>query len=78
MIGHVGPEAALGGPIAALKDGDVIELDLEKFELNVRLSNEEITDRLAGWTAPPLAYTRGTLGKYIKLVQPAAQGAVTG
>jgi dihydroxy-acid dehydratase len=78
MIGHVGPEAALGGPIAALRDGDVIELDLEKFELNVRLSDEELADRLADWTTPPPPYTRGTLGKYIKLVQPAARGAVTG
>jgi dihydroxy-acid dehydratase len=78
MIGHVGPEAALGGPIAALRDGDVIDLDLEKFELNVRLSNEELADRLADWSAPPPPYTRGTLGKYIKLVQPAAKGAVTG
>jgi dihydroxy-acid dehydratase len=77
MIGHVGPEAALGGPIAALRDGDVIDLDLEKFELNVRLSAEELSDRLASWTAPPPPYSRGTLGKYIKLVQPAAKGAVT-
>jgi dihydroxy-acid dehydratase len=78
MIGHVGPEAALGGPIAALRDGDVIELDLERFELNVRLSDEELADRLATWVAPPPPYTRGTLGKYIKLVQPASRGAVTG
>ncbi|MFP6569876.1 MAG: dihydroxy-acid dehydratase, partial [Dehalococcoidia bacterium] len=78
MIGHVGPEAALGGPIAALRDGDVIELDLERFELNVRLSDEELADRLATWVAPPAPYTRGTLGKYIKLVQPASRGAVTG
>jgi dihydroxy-acid dehydratase len=78
MIGHVGPEAALGGPIAALRDGDVIELDLERFELNVRLSAEELADRMATWVAPPPPYTRGTLGKYIKLVQPASRGAVTG
>ncbi|MCH7594718.1 MAG: dihydroxy-acid dehydratase, partial [Chloroflexi bacterium] len=78
MIGHVGPEAALGGPIAALRDGDVIELDLERFELNVKISKEELDDRLSRWTAPPAAYTRGTLGKYIKLVQPAAKGAITG
>ncbi|MCX8252249.1 MAG: dihydroxy-acid dehydratase, partial [Dehalococcoidia bacterium] len=78
MIGHVGPEAALGGPIAALRDGDVIELDLERFELNVRLSDEQLADRMATWVAPPPPYTRGTLGKYIKLVQPASRGAVTG
>ena len=78
MIGHVGPEAALGGPIAALRDGDVIELDLERFELNVRLSDEQLKNRMASWVAPPPPYTRGTLGKYIKLVQPASRGAVTG
>jgi dihydroxy-acid dehydratase len=78
MIGHVGPEAALGGPIAALRDGDIIELDLERFELNVRLSAEQLADRMATWVAPPPPYTRGTLGKYIKLVQPASRGAVTG
>ena len=78
MIGHVGPEAALGGPIAALRDGDVIDLDLERFELNVRLSDEQLKNRMASWVAPPPPYTRGTLGKYIKLVQPASRGAVTG
>ncbi|MDA1257683.1 MAG: dihydroxy-acid dehydratase [Chloroflexi bacterium] len=78
MIGHVGPEAAVGGPIAALRDGDVIELDLERFELNVRISAEELSDRLAAWRAPEPVYTRGTFGKYIKLVQSAAKGAVTG
>ena len=78
MIGHVGPEAAVGGPIAAVRDGDVIEIDLDNFELNVRLSDEEIRARLETWKPLPPPYKTGVLSKYIKLVHPAAQGAVTG
>ena len=78
MIGHVGPEAAVGGPIAAVRDGDVIEIDLDNFELNVRLSDEEIRARLETWEPLPPPYKSGVLGKYIKLVHPAAQGAITG
>ena len=77
MIGHVGPEAAVGGPIAAVEPGDVVEIDLDKFELNVRISDEELKARLAKWQPKPPPYTRGVLSKYIKLVQPAATGAVT-
>jgi len=76
-IGHVGPEAAIGGPIAALRDGDVIDVDLSGFQLNVRLTTEQIADRLKSWKPRKPPYTTGFLGKYIKLVQPAAQGAVT-
>ncbi len=78
MIGHVGPEAAAGGPIAAVQHGDVVEIDLENFELNVKISDEELRSRLAGWKPKPPPYSSGVLGKYIKLVQPAAKGAVTG
>jgi dihydroxy-acid dehydratase len=78
MIGHVGPEAAVGGPIAAVEPGDIVEIDLEKFELNVKISDEEMTARLAKWTPKPPPYSRGTLAKYIKLAQPASKGAVTG
>ena len=78
MIGHVGPEAAVGGPIAAVQEGDEVEIDLERFELNVKISNDELQQRLATWTPPKPLYTRGTLSKYIKLVQPAAKGAITG
>ncbi len=77
MIGHVGPEAAVGGPIGAVENGDVVEIDLDKFELNVRIANEELKTRMAKWQPKPPPYTRGTLSKYIKLVQPAAKGAVT-
>ena len=78
MIGHVGPEAAVGGPIAAVQDGDTIEIDLDSFELNVKISDEELKSRLSGWTPKDPPYTSGVLSKYIKLVHPAATGAITG
>ncbi|MQG20270.1 MAG: dihydroxy-acid dehydratase [SAR202 cluster bacterium] len=77
IIGHLGPEAAVGGPIAAVEDGDTVEIDLEKFELNLKISSEEIAERLKCWKPRKPVYERGTLGKYIKLVQPASKGAVT-
>ena len=76
-IGHVCPEAATGGPIAAVRDGDVVEVDLNKFTLNVLLSDEEIATRLKAWTPPEPTYTRGVLAKYSKLFGPASSGAVT-
>ena len=78
MIGHVGPEAAVGGPIAAVQDGDTIEINLDDFELNVKISQEQLQTRLSNWQPKPPSYTRGSLSKYIKLVQPASTGAVTG
>ena len=78
MIGHVGPEAAIGGPIAAVENGDMIEIDLEKFELNVKISFEEMNSRLDNLKFPEPPYSSGVLGKYIKLVQPASKGAFTG
>jgi len=77
IIGHLGPEAALGGPIAAVENGDEIEINLNKFELNLKVSSEIISKRLADWKPRKPLYERGTLGKYIKLVQPASQGAIT-
>ena len=77
IIGHLGPEAAVGGPIAAVEDGDTVEIDLEKFELNLKISSEEIAERLKSWKPRKPVSERGTLGKYIKLVQPASKGAVT-
>ena len=77
IIGHLGPEAAVGGPIAAVEDGDTVEIDLEKFELNLKISSEEIAERLKSWKPRKPLYEKGTLGKYIKLVQPASKGAVT-
>ena len=78
MIGHVGPEAAVGGPIAAVENGDIIEIDLEKFELNMKVSDLDIKNRLIGIKHPDPPYKSGVLGKYIKLVQPASKGAITG
>ena len=78
IIGHVGPEAAVGGPIAAVQDGDTVEINLNDFELNLRISDEEMQDRLSKWQPKPPPYTRGSLSKYIKLVGPASAGAVTG
>ena len=78
IIGHLGPEAAVGGPIAAVENGDTIEIDLDKFELNLMIPSEEIKDRLKSWKPRKPLYEKGTLGKYIKLVQPASKGAITG
>lgn len=78
MAGHVSPEAACAGPIAALKDGDKIIFDLDHRQLNVQLSDKEIQSRLKGWTPPPLHYTKGVMAKYAKLVGSASQGAVCG
>ena len=78
MIGHIGPEAAVGGPIAAVENGDQIEVDLDNFELNVKISEQELKSRLSKWQPKPPPYTKGVLSKYIKLVNPASTGAVTG
>ncbi|MAG35820.1 MAG: dihydroxy-acid dehydratase, partial [Dehalococcoidia bacterium] len=77
MIAHMAPEAAVGGPIAALRDGDVIQIDIPNRKLDVQLSDEELQDRLASWQAPEPRYQVGMLAKYAKLVSSAAVGAVT-
>lgn len=76
-IGHVGPEAAVGGPIGLLRDGDIIAIDAEKGTLDVELSEEELARRRAEWKAPATIYTSGALYKYAQLVGPAVKGAVT-
>ncbi len=76
MVGHVAPEAYRGGPIAAIREGDIIVLDVEARELNVELSDDEIATRLAGWTRPAPNYTTGVLAKYATLVSSASEGAV--
>lgn len=75
-IGHLSPEAAEGGPLAVLKDGDLIEIDIPQNKLNVALSEAEINERLAGWRPPPPRVTRGYLARYARLVSSAATGAV--
>jgi dihydroxy-acid dehydratase len=76
MIGHVAPEAAHGGPIAAVREGDEIEIDLEARQVNLLLSDAEIADRLAAWTPPPPRYTHGVMARYAALVSSASEGAV--
>jgi dihydroxy-acid dehydratase len=78
MVGHVAPEAAVGGPIAAVRDGDAIDLDIPSRRLSLSVPVAEISGRLANWTAPPPRYTTGVLAKYARLVASASQGAVTG
>lgn len=77
MIGHVAPEAFRGGPIAALKDGDPIVIDVSKRSLHVELDDSTIQERLADWKAPKNRYSDGVFAKYAALVSSAAQGAVT-
>jgi len=77
VVGHVTPEAAVGGPIAIIEDGDGITIDAENRTLNLNISQEEIDARLSKWKAPAPKETRGTLAKYAKLVSSASEGAVT-
>jgi len=77
MIGHVAPEAFMGGPIAAVREGDIISINLETRTLQLEVPAEEIAARLKKWSAPALKYTTGVFQKYVKLVGSAAQGAVT-
>jgi dihydroxy-acid dehydratase len=76
-IGHVGPEAAIGGPIALLRDGDIIAIDAEKGTLDVELAAAELAERRAGWSARPANFTSGYLWKYAEQVGTARGGAVT-
>jgi dihydroxy-acid dehydratase len=76
-VGHVGPEAAVGGPIALLRDGDIIELDADKATLNVKLSDEELAKRRAVWKPREHEYGSGYLWKYTREVGSALNGAVT-
>ena len=76
MVGHVSPEAQVGGPIAALKDGDIVTVDAEHRVLKVDVSDEELKARLSKWKQPEPRYKRGVLFKYSKLVHSATEGAV--
>ena len=78
MAGHVAPEAASGGPIAAVHEGDSISIDLVKRTIDLEIPAEELARRLREWKAPAAKYTSGVFQKYVKLVGSAAQGAVTG
>jgi dihydroxy-acid dehydratase len=77
MVGHVAPEAAVGGPIAGIREGDLIVVDVEQRKLEVELSPAELASRLRGWAPPVPRYTSGVFAKYAALVSSAAEGAVT-
>jgi dihydroxy-acid dehydratase len=77
VVGHVSPEAAVGGPIALLEDGDTLEIDAESKEINVLISDEELARRREAWRRPRSPVTRGVLAKYRNEVSSASEGAVT-
>jgi dihydroxy-acid dehydratase len=77
MVGHVAPEAASGGPIAAVREGDLVSIDIQKRTIELEIPAEELTERLYSWKTPEPKYTSGVFQKYVKLVGSAARGAVT-
>lgn len=77
MVGHVAPEAFVGGPIAAVREGDSILLDIENRRIELEIPAEEMASRLKAWSAPPLRYKSGVFRKYVNAVGSAALGAVT-
>jgi len=78
MAGHVAPEAGVGGPLAAVREGDIIRMDIEKRTIELEVSEAEMKSRLAAWTPRPPRFNSGVFQKYVKLVGSASQGAVTG
>jgi len=77
MAGHVAPEAAVGGPIAAVREGDIIHIDIPNRKLTVEISDKEIAERLQTWEKPPPRFARGVFAKYANTVSSASLGAVT-
>ena len=77
MIGHVAPEAMVGGPIAVVKEGDVISIDTNTSKIDLMISKAEMKRRLKKWKPIKPHYKSGALAKYASLVQSAAQGAIT-
>jgi dihydroxy-acid dehydratase len=77
MAGHVAPEAPHGGPIAAVRDGDVVEFDIDARQLELDLPQAEIERRIAEWESPPPRYTKGAMAKYARSVSSASEGAIT-
>jgi dihydroxy-acid dehydratase len=78
MVGHVAPEASRGGPLAAVRDGDMIVIDAGRRRVDVEIGEAEIAERMRTWQAPPPRFTHGVLAKYARLVSSASIGAVTG
>ncbi len=77
MIGHVAPEAALGGPIAMVEEGDIVVIDVDARRLDLDVPADELARRRAAWSAPAHRYTGGVMAKYAALVSSASEGAVT-
>jgi len=77
MIGHVAPEAALGGPIAIVEEGDIIVIDVDRGALDLEVPAEEVERRFARWSPPPVRYRTGVMAKYAALVGSASEGAIT-
>ena len=77
VVGHISPEAQVGGAIAIIKDGDIITIDAEKNTINLELGKTEIQDRYKSWKEPPLKVKNGSLYKYAKCVTSASFGCVT-
>jgi dihydroxy-acid dehydratase len=77
VVGHITPEAYVGGPIALIKNGDPITIDAEKRQLNLDIPAAELKKRRKAWKAPKPRYTRGVLAKYSSHVTSASEGAVT-
>jgi dihydroxy-acid dehydratase len=78
MIGHVSPEAVRGGPLAAVRDGDVVAIDVDAGTLDLEVAPAEVADRLRPWSPPPPVYRSGVFGRYAATVGSAARGAVLG
>jgi dihydroxy-acid dehydratase len=77
MVAHIAPEAANGGPIAAVEEGDPVSIDVDQREINLEVSPEKLRERLAQWQTPAPHYTTGVFAKYCALVASASEGAVT-
>jgi dihydroxy-acid dehydratase len=77
MIGHVAPEAALGGPIGLIQEGDEIQIDVAARRLDLLVGEAELAERRAGWSAPAPRYAGGVMAKYAALVSSASEGAIT-
>jgi dihydroxy-acid dehydratase len=77
MAGHVAPEAAVGGPIAAVREGDTITFDVASRRLDLQVSDDEVRERMRDWSPPPTRYPTGVFAKYMAMVGSASHGAVT-
>jgi dihydroxy-acid dehydratase len=78
MVAHMAPEAALGGGLAALREGDMVNIDVETRRIDVEIDDDEMTERLLGWEPPVPRYAAGVFAKYAASVSSASRGAITG